>query len=338
MKRHALITGICGFIGSNLARKLISEGWRVDGVDNLSSGRLENLSDLRTRVLPTGEFLQHFEDVENEKRSDDTVLVVEDTFSHHAILNRINKGKYDVVFHQAAIPRVLYSVENPSETTSVNISETIKLFEACTDNVKRVVWASSSSIYGGAKILPTSENSQKDPKSPYAWQKSAIEDAATLFASLYGLDIICLRYFNAFGPSQYGDSAYSTAVSAWCNAIKNNLPMRSDGDGTQSRDLCYIDNIVHANILAANSDKLFKGDKYNVACGDRTSNNEILDFLKGKFPTAVVRNAPWRAGDVMHTQADISKIKEDLGYEPLVRFWDGLERTIAWWELEDDNL
>ena len=149
---------------------------------------------------------------------------------------------------------------------------------------------------------------------------------------------MCLRYFNAFGPYQYGDSAYSTAVSAWCHSIKNGTPLRSDGDGTQSRDLCYIDNIIHANFLAAMSDKKFKGECYNVACGDRTTNNEILDFLKSRFPDAIVRNAPWRPGDVMHTQADISKIREDLGYEPLVKFWEGLDRTIDWWGLKNDKV
>ena len=338
MKRHALITGICGFIGSNLARKLLSEGWVVDGVDDLSSGRLENLDGLDIRVIPTGDFLQHFEEVESEKRPDNTILVVQDTFSHHSIISRISRGKYDVVFHQAAIPRVLYSVENPSQTTAVNIAETISLFESCVNNVKRVIWASSSSVYGGADTLPTPESHSKDPKSPYAWQKSAIEDAASLFSNLYDLDIVCLRYFNAFGPYQYGDSAYSTAVSAWCHSIKNNLPLRSDGDGSQSRDLCYIDNIVHANYLAACSDRKFKGERYNVACGDRTTNNEILDFLRDRFPDLTIRNAPWRPGDVMHTQADISKIKEDLGYEPLVRFWDGLERTLAWWGLNDNEV
>ena len=134
-----------------------------------------------------------------------------------------------------------------------------------------------------------------------------------------------------FGPGQYGDSPYSTAVSAWCNAILNDLPLRSDGDGTQSRDLCYIDNVVQANMLAATSSKKFYGKSYNVACGDRTSNGEILDKLSEKFSGIAVNHAPWRKGDVMHTQADISSAREDLGYNPEVKFWDGLERTIKWW-------
>ena len=163
--------------------------------------------------------------------------------------------------------------------------------------------------------------------------KLLLTDLARIFCSLYDIDIICLRYFNVFGPGQYGDSPYSTAVSAWCNSIKNSLPMRSDGDGTQSRDLCYVDNVVHANILAAESDQSrydgFNGSCYNIACGDRTTNNEILDFFKEKYSHAVVVNAPWRQGDVMHTQADIDRAKEDFGYEPRVRFWEGLERTFS---------
>ena len=329
--RKCLVTGGCGFIGSNLVHRLVKDGWSVDIVDNLSNGYLENLEGLKIRVLPNASFLPGYQELESEKRKAEEVLVISDDFSHPHVLKRIEYLKYDTVFHQAAIPRVLYSVENPSITTDVNIAGTVRLMEACKESIGRFIFASSSSVYGGADELPTSESHQKSPKSPYAWQKSAIEDAASLFSSLYDLDVVCLRYFNVFGPRQRGDSPYSTAVSAWCNAVFDENSLRSDGDGTQSRDLCYVDNTVEANILAANSSKKFSGDVYNVACGDRTSNREILDFFLSKFPKIVVRDAPWRAGDVMHTQADISKIKEDLGYEPSIRFWDGLERTLAWW-------
>jgi nucleoside-diphosphate-sugar epimerase len=197
------------------------------------------------------------------------------------------------------------------------------------------VWASSSSVYGGADTLPTHESSPKNPKSPYAWQKCAVEDAAAMFYELYDLDIVCLRYFNVFGPGQYGDSPYSTAVSAWCNNTKFMKPLRSDGDGSQSRDMCYVDNVVDANILAAESERHggFKGRCYNIACGDRTTNKEILDHFKERFSHVNVRDAPWRAGDVMHTKADITRAKDELGYEPKVRFWEGLARTLDWWDL-----
>jgi UDP-N-acetylglucosamine 4-epimerase len=136
-----------------------------------------------------------------------------------------------------------------------------------------------------------------------------------------------------FGPNQYGDSPYSTAVSAWCHAVKHQLTCRSDGDGTQSRDLCYVDNVVQANILAIFYENKFKGQCYNVGCGDNTSNAEILQFFIDNYGARVER-APWRKGDVMHTQADITEIQRDLGYQPSVRFWEGLERTVEWWELK----
>ena len=168
------------------------------------------------------------------------------------------------------------------------------------------------------------------PLSPYAWQKFAIEDYAKIAADLYDLDVVCLRYFNVFGPGQLGDSPYSTAVSAWCHATKNGLPLRSDGDGEQTRDMCYIDNVVHANILAANSNMHFRGRCYNVACGSSVSNNQILDHFRENFDVKI-NHAPERPGDVKHTLADISRSKEELGYQPLITFWEGLEQTIDWW-------
>jgi nucleoside-diphosphate-sugar epimerase len=252
------------------------------------------------------------------------------------MLNHIADKNYDVIFHEAAVPRVSYSVENPSETTSENILKTVMLFEAASGNVGRIVWASSSSVYGGAEFMPTPESERGKilPKSPYAWQKFAIEDYAKIACELYDLDIVCLRYFNVFGPGQMGDSPYSTAVAAWCHAAKNNLPLRSDGDGEQTRDMCYIANTVHANILAANSDIEggFKGRCYNVACGTSVSNNEILEHFTSRFDVKI-NHAPERPGDVKHTMADLSRIQEELGYKPLITFWEGLEMTIDWWEI-----
>ena len=253
---RALITGGCGFIGSNLTRRLVKEGWTVDVVDNLSSGHIESISGLNARHLPNASFIRHFDESMRENittREPSEILVIPDDFSHPCVLENIHAKKYDIVFHQAAVPRVAYSVENPGSTTEENISKTVKLFEACIGNVKRVVWASSSSVYGGADILPTSESCPKNPRSPYAWHKSAVEDVAKLFNDLYDLDIVCLRYFNVFGPGQTGESPYSTAVSAWCHATKVGAALRSDGDGEQTRDMCYISNIVDANILAATS-------------------------------------------------------------------------------------
>jgi len=336
--RRALVTGGCGFIGSNLVRKLVEEGWIVDVVDDMSSGRLDLLSGLTFKTLPNSSFIAPFNlsDLIKKGRPKKLVLVIQDDFASDYMLDYIKSKAYDVIFHQAAIPRVSYSVENPGVTTDVNISGTVKLFEAACENVSKLIFASSSSVYGGADKLPTSESEPKNPKSPYAWQKSAIEDYAKLCGDLYGLDIICLRYFNVFGPGQYGDSPYSTAVSAWCHAIKNGKECRSDGDGEQTRDMCYIDNVVHANIRAANYFEVVKGQSFNIACSDRVSNNEILSWLKNRYGDKVrVQNAAERPGDVKHTQADISKAKTQFGYEVQVRFWEGLERTVKWWGLDE---
>ncbi len=333
--KKALVTGGCGFIGSNLTKKLVKLGWQVDIIDDMSNGHLELLEDLNTRVLMNGSFYTAYK-MQDMERPQDEVLVIQDDFADDNVLNGVHQGIYDVIFHQAAVPRVSYSVEEPWHTTEVNISKTVRLFEAARNSVDRIVWASSSSVYGGANDLPTTETSPKNPKSPYAWQKSTIEDFAKLAGDLYDLDIVCLRYFNVFGPGQYGDSPYSTAVSAWCHAIKHNLDCRSDGDGEQTRDMCYIDNTVYANILAATAKKKFKGETYNIACGRRVSNNQVLEAMKERFGVKVkVKHAPVRAGDVKHTLADCSKAKRDFGYEPLVHFWEGLEQTYSWWGLQD---
>jgi len=303
---HVLVTGGAGFIGSNLVKRCLDEGWDVDTVDDLSNGHLE--------FVPHGQ------------------AVITKDFAHADVLHEIKQGRYDVIFHLAAVPRVSYSVEHPLETNHVNVSRTLALMDACRDNVKRFVFASSSSVYGGADILPTSENERKNPKSPYALQKSIIEDYLVLYRDLYKLDSVCLRFFNVFGPNQLGDSPYSTAVSAWLTAIKKGIPLRSDGDGSQSRDMCYVDNVVDACVKAGNVSGLLNAECINVACGDRTTNRDIIIELGKRYPGAQVCNAPWRAGDVMHTQADVTKAQQLLGYVPLVRFWEGLDRTVKWYE------
>jgi len=309
---RALVTGGAGFIGSNLVAKLVERGDTVDIVDDLSNG--------------------HFEFISKGVADSDGLFLID--FASKTILDRIKEGCYDVVFHLAAVPRVSYSVEHPVETNDVNVSKTLTLMDACRGNVKRFVFASSSSVYGGADELPTPVTSPKNSKSPYALQKSIIEDYLKLYYELYQLDSVCLRFFNVFGPNQLGDSPYSTAVSAWLTAIKKGTSMRSDGDGSQSRDMCYVDNVVDACIRGAESQNPLEAVCLNVACGDRTTNSEILQHLLSKYPDAKYHDAPWRPGDVMHTQADISRTKEVLGYTPLVRFWDGLDRTIKWY---DDN-
>jgi UDP-glucose 4-epimerase len=234
---RALVTGGAGFIGSNITKRLLEEGWGVDIVDDLSNGHVEFIREAMRKHKKSSRFIQA-------------------DFAHPVVLEHIRNKRYDVIFHEAAVPRVAYSVEHPALTTDTNINKTVQLMEAARDNVRRIVFASSSSVYGGADNLPTLESEPKTPVSPYALQKLVIEDFAKLFNKLYGLDMVCLRYFNVFGPNQYGDSPYSTAVSAWCHAVKEGVPLRSDGDGEQTRDLCYIDNVVDANLIVAN----YKGD------------------------------------------------------------------------------
>ena len=314
--KNILVTGGLGFIGSNLAHELSHGGYSVTIVDNMSSARDDS-----------GDFIT----------SHKQINVIKSCFASDKILEDVRNEVYDCVFHVAAIPRVSYSVEHPFETTDNNVNRTVKLIEACVGNVKRFIFSSSSSVYGGADILPTPVSHPKDPQSPYAWQKSCIEDFISVTCGLHPeFDAICLRYFNVFGPGQFGDSAYATAVSAWCHAIKAGSVLRSDGTGEQSRDMCYIDNVVDANIKSMLSDKKFTGNRLNVACGDRVSNNQILEFLGNRFNEIKVNNVPFRPGDVLHTQADISETESLIGYMPLVRFWDGLEMTLDWWGLNGD--
>ena len=307
MMRRALVTGAAGFIGSNLCRSLVENGWDVTGVDDLSGGRLELVEGIKGLRMILNDLASEF------------------------VLDEVKAGNFDVVFHLAAIPRVSYSVENPAETTINNVGKTVKLMEACRGKIDRFVFSSSSSVYGGADDLPTPTSYPRDPKSPYAWQKSTIEDLLRMFGKLYDFDSVCLRYFNVFGPNQYGDSPYSTAISAWCHAVKEGIPLRKDGSGDQSRDMCYVDNVVDVNIRAANHEGTLRGEAFNVACGDRTSNNQILEKFQEKFGELNINQVPFRVGDVMHTQADISETERVFGYKPLVRFWDGLDKTFKWW-------
>jgi len=329
---RVLVTGGAGFIGSNLVKRLVADGHTVDVVDNMTNGFLSNFDGLNVKAF-IGDLVSIYES-QDHPRQDDQVWVLEDDFASPAILERIQRKTYEVVFHQAAVPRVSFSVEHPVETTDENLMKSVALLSACSGNVRRVVAASSSSVYGGADNLPTTEIEPKNPKSPYALQKSCLEDFSKLFSTLYSLDIVLLRYFNVFGPGQLGDSPYSTAVSAWCNAIADGQPLRSDGDGSQSRDMCYVENVVDANVLAAFSDKKFSGECYNVCCGERTTNREILEFLRNRFEGVKIVDAPWRAGDVMHTLGDYSAARRDFGYLPKVTFWDGLEKTLQWWNLK----
>lgn len=301
-----VITGGCGFIGSNLLRHCLRQGWHVVAIDDMSNGHRE--------FLPTGESFE---------------LVIDD-FSSDYTLKLIESRQPDIVFALAANPRVPYSVDHPAETHENNVLRTIKLLESCRHNVGRVIFSSSCSVYGNATELPTPESARLRPMSPYALQKFEVESYLRMFYDLYGLDSVSLRFFNVYGPHALGDSPYTTALAAWLKAIRDGRPMRSDGNGSQRRDLIHVDDVCSAMVAAALREKKFNGDQINIGTGKSVSNMQILTKLREMFPGSTYVSAPWRLGDVMSTEADITKACSELGWEPKVDFWDGMRTTAEW--------
>lgn len=309
-----LITGCAGFIGSNFSnefRKRFSKA-EIAGIDNFSTGRRDAVNK--------------------------DIIFYEGSMTDEKFLDKIfQKHKPEYVFHFAYVPRVSYSVKFPAKTAQNNIGGTALVLEKCRDyKVKRVIYSSSSSVYGGAKILPTKEkDNPADPKSPYALQKYTDEIMCKIFGNLYGLDTVCLRYFNVFGPGQYGDSPYSTVVSAWLSALYQPSGEKAflEGDGKQSRDFCYVDNVVNANILAMQAKKKFGGEFFNIAHGERTTVLEVKKLIeKYSGKKMELEKRPPRLGDVRHTHADVGKAKKWFGYEPKIKFEEGLKKTVEWWE------
>jgi len=329
----ALVTGGCGFIGSNLVHKLVREGWEIDVVDDMSSGDLDNLAPLRCRVLagPLAHLYERHLDPTNPQ-----VVVINDDFCTLEIARRIINKDYEIIFHLAANPRVEYTVQNPVKSTEENLFKSVKLMVHCVGNVKRFVMASSAAVYGNPeKNLPTSEWDSANPLSPYGVQKLAAEQFGRVFSTLYELDTVFLRLFNVFGPNQRGNSPYATAVAAWCEKIKEDKPLRSDGDGMQTRDMIYVDDVTEAFLCAAQSKSKFYGSILNIGTGIRISNNEILAILREKFSHIIIHSAPPRPGDARHTQANIERAKTDLGWKPLWSFGEGLEETLEWWNFNE---
>jgi len=309
-----LITGCAGFIGSNFSQQFRKKFPKAEivGIDNFATGRKDAVSK--------------------------DIVFYEGSMCDGKFLDKIfQKHKFEYVFHFAYIPRVSFSVQFPAKTAQNNIGGTAMLLEKCRDHkVKRLMYSSSSSIYGGAKILPTKEKDNlADPKSPYALQKYTDEMMCKMFGELYGLDTVCLRYFNVFGPGQYGDSPYSTVVSAWLTALYQPSKKKAflEGNGKQSRDFCYVDNVVNANILAMQSKKKFMGEVFNIAHGERTNLLEVKKLIE-KYSGQKIEPEKRlsRLGDVRHTHADVTKAKKWFGYEPKVKFEEGLQKTVEWWK------
>jgi UDP-glucose 4-epimerase len=333
--KRALVTGGCGFIGSHVVRELVAHDYIVDVVDDMSNGSLDSLSGLNFRACPA-DLLPDFELKHPESdRKIGSVLVVEGDFSHREILERSKEGRYDVIFHLAAMPRVGFTVEHPFESNDLNVTRALALLDVIRGGSTKFVFSSSSAIYGDVEQLPTTEFSPSNPQSPYGLQKRMIEDYLTLFGRLYQQKSVCLRYFNVYGPGQDGKSPYSTAVAAWCSALKEGRPLRSDGDGYQTRDLVFVKDVARANRMAAESQHDFRGHAFNVGSGSSLSNNEVLDLLRLKFPNLEVNNAPVRPGDVKDTLADVNIAERAIGWKPLVQFEEGLRMTLRWWGLNE---
>ncbi|MEP6945705.1 MAG: SDR family oxidoreductase [Acidobacteriota bacterium] len=310
LSTRVLVTGGAGFIGSNLADELIRQGARVTIIDNFSTGNRENLE----------EIAGHFEFIEGDINDD-------------AAVSKAIEG-VEVIFHEAALPSVPRSVENPAETHRACVDGTFNLLvKAKETGVRRFIYAASSSAYGDQPILPKVESMPADPLSPYAVAKLTGELYCRAFNNVYGLETMALRYFNVFGPRQNPSSPYSGVISRFIDALMTGMTPVIYGDGAQSRDFTYIANVVDANIRAAQATEGL-GQTLNVANGDQITLNRLLEVLKGITNTQAVtaEYLPARTGDVKHSQADNTRAVEWLGYQELVGLEEGLKNTIAWWK------
>ena len=302
-----LVTGGAGFIGSNLTEALLKQGHRVRVLDDFSTGKRKNLL-----------FDKEYHSLE----------IIEGDIRTPGICLRAMKD-IEYVFHQAALPSVQRSVEDPLTSNSVNVEGTLNILLAAREaRVKRFIYASSSSVYGDTPTLPKREDMPPNPLSPYALQKYVGEQYGRLFFQLYGLETISLRYFNIFGPKQDPNSIYSAVIPKFIDALLQGRAPIIYGDGEQSRDFTYIDNVVQANLLAMSAEHLH-GEAVNIACGERTSLNQLLNNLQGILGSTLspVYQEP-RQGDVRHSLADIRRGKEILNYAPAVGIKIGLRKTV----------
>jgi len=320
---HWLVTGAAGFIGSNLVEALLKQGQRVTGLDNFATGHRHNLDQVREAVGSAN--WERFDFIEGDIRQPDDCA-------------RACAG-VDYVLHQAALGSVPRSIANPVLTNDTNISGFLNMLVAARDaRVRRFVYAASSSTYGDHPALPKVEDQIGKPLSPYAVTKYVNELYADVFGRTYGTESIGLRYFNVFGPRQDPNGAYAAVIPQWIAALIRNQPLKINGDGETSRDFCYIDNVVQANLLAATAGSEAANQVYNVALNDRTSLNGLhammVELLAQRYPH-VLEHRPqyveFRPGDVRHSQADISKAQQLLGYAPTHRIGEGMKQALDWY-------
>jgi len=303
-----LVTGGAGFIGSNIVESLVRRGDTVVVLDNFSTGKRANLDGFRDRVQ-----------------------VVEGSITDLPTVRRAVEG-VDFVFHQAALASVQRSVEDPLTSNEVNVKGTLNVLVAARDaGVKRVVYAASSSAYGDTEVLPKREDMPPKPLSPYAIQKWVGEQYCRVFASLFGLDTVALRYFNVFGPRQDPNSDYAAVIPIFVSRLLAGSEPTIYGDGEQSRDFTFIENVVDANLKACEGGPK-GGAVVNVACGARYTLNELFEHVRGMLGSSKSpRYAAPRVGDVRHSMADITLARQLLGFEPKVDFVTGLRRTVEWY-------
>jgi nucleoside-diphosphate-sugar epimerase len=305
MSTRALVTGGAGFIGSHLVRALLEGGWQVRVLDNLSTGSRDNLE----AVLGDIEFLQE------DMRSADACAAA--------------CSGVDTVFHLGALGSVPRSIADPKATNDNNVQGTLNLLVAARDSgVRRLVFSSSSSVYGDTPVMPKHEELRPCPRSPYAVSKLAGEEYCRAWNLSYGLETVILRYFNVFGPRQSPTSQYAAVIPRFVDAMLAGRQPVIYGDGYQSRDFSYVANVVHANKLAAHAAEA-PGGVFNIACGERTTLRDVYETIARLLDFDMeARFEEGRAGDVRHSLADITAAKSVLGYEPLVYFRDGLEITV----------
>lgn len=304
-----VVTGGAGFIGSNVVRRLVQDGEEVRVIDDFSTGRRSNL-----------------EGVEEE------IALFEGDLCDPALLGEAFRGA-DYVLHQGAVPSVQRSVEDPATTDRVNVGGTLQVLEAARRaSARQVVYASSSSVYGDKPTLPKSEDMSPDPRSPYAASKLAGEYYCRAYTHTFDLPTVSLRYFNVFGPRQDPESDYAAVIPIFMRCALTGRPATIFGDGKQSRDFTYVDNVVEANLRAAKAESA-AGGVFNVGTGDRYSLHALLDALESLVGGKIERqyDSP-RPGDVRHSQADVSSAERLLGYRPSVDFEEGLGKALEWYE------
>ncbi len=304
-----LVTGGAGFIGSHIVAALVADGNAVVVLDNLSTGHEGNLAEHRNRIR----------------------LEVADLRDAEAV-GRAMQG-CDYVFHEAALASVPRSVKEPLASNEVNVTGTLNVLEAARDaGVRRVIYAGSSSAYGNVEVSPKHEDLTPQPMSPYAVSKLAGEHYCRAFSAVYGLETLSIRYFNVFGPRQDPDSPYAAVLPLFARELLAGRSPRIDGDGSQTRDFTYIDNVVAGNLAAMTAART-AGETVNVACGGSFSVRYLFDQIRELLGVSCEPEfGPRRAGDVDHSQADISRAHALIGYEPVVTFEEGLRRTVAWYQ------